>query len=419
MHRAVRFARHVPRRQVSRSVVRHLSARDFLNGDDDKKSWREDEIMSASTMKAPPPPEVTDAIPSAAAPPPPEIPEIAGSVVEASEAAGSELVLGNWPSDYALTAIEMIHTSLDVPYWAAIVGTTLVIRSALLPLSVLTMTHAARMSKAKPEIEVIQQRMNAETEQAKKAGVPGNASRVALYQRQMTAIMAKHKCRPVFIFLFPLTQLPIFTSMFFGLQKIELLPHATTGGALWFTDLTVRDPYFVLPVATAGLFFLMVETGADGVPQQSGTGRTFRNFMRGMAFMMIPFTYSFPAAVFSYWMTANTFSLVQTTLFNKSPWIRDKLGLPPKIKSNVKQDAVNEIQEAVTTFTQTLQAKKKKDINVISDVFDAKKQNDAYLATRVEDKANMIDSATQPQVPLRKKPSPAKRKSHHNIKKKR
>ena len=40
----------------------------------------------------------------------------------------------------------------------------------------------------------------------------------------------------------------------------------TVGGALWFTDLTVADPYYLLPIAASGIFLLTVELGAaDGM----------------------------------------------------------------------------------------------------------------------------------------------------------
>lgn len=50
--------------------------------------------------------------------------------------------------------------------------------------------------------------------------------------------------------LFP--QAPVFISMFVGLRRCANLPvmSMTTGGALWLTDLTVADPYYLLPVMT-------------------------------------------------------------------------------------------------------------------------------------------------------------------------
>ena len=45
----------------------------------------------------------------------------------------------------------------------------------------------------------------------------------------------------------------MFISVFSGIRAMTSLPvqSMTTGGALWFTDLTVADPYFILPAICA------------------------------------------------------------------------------------------------------------------------------------------------------------------------
>ncbi len=48
------------------------------------------------------------------------------------------------------------------------------------------------------------------------------------------------------------------------------VPSMTMGGALWFTDLTVADPYYLLPITASALFLLTVELGAaDGMQARS------------------------------------------------------------------------------------------------------------------------------------------------------
>ena len=42
-------------------------------------------------------------------------------------------------------------------------------------------------------------------------------------------------------------------------------PHGfAEGGALWFPDLTVADPYYILPVVTGGTFFAMASVDLMG-----------------------------------------------------------------------------------------------------------------------------------------------------------
>tara|TARA_B110000003_G_C16134903_1_gene333294 strand:- start:146 stop:511 length:366 start_codon:yes stop_codon:yes gene_type:complete len=52
-----------------------------------------------------------------------------------------------------------------------------------------------------------------------------------------------------------------------------------------------------------------------------------KNVFRGMAFLMIPITISFPCSVLCYWCTNNTFSLAQSTLFRQAGF-RKMTGLP-------------------------------------------------------------------------------------------
>ena len=47
---------------------------------------------------------------------------------------------------------------------------------------------------------------------------------------------------------------------------VDQVPSMTDGGMLWFTDLTVADPYYALPIASSAVFLLTVELGAaDGM----------------------------------------------------------------------------------------------------------------------------------------------------------
>jgi hypothetical protein len=69
------------------------------------------------------------------------------------------------------------------------------------------------------------------------------------------------------------------------------------GGILWFTDLTVPDTTYALPIIASGIFLLTVELGAaDGMQGQDPTmmGR-MKWFLRVLAVLMVPLTASMPA----------------------------------------------------------------------------------------------------------------------------
>lgn len=55
--------------------------------------------------------------------------------------------------------------------------------------------------------------------------------------------------------------MPVFISVFMGLRGMANAPVESlrTGGMLWFTDLTLADQYFLLPVITSATLYLTVE----------------------------------------------------------------------------------------------------------------------------------------------------------------
>jgi YidC/Oxa1 family membrane protein insertase len=55
-------------------------------------------------------------------------------------------------------------------------------------------------------------------------------------------------------------QAPIFISFFFAIRNMaEKVPSFKEGGALWFTDLTTPDSFFILPVMSGLATLLTVE----------------------------------------------------------------------------------------------------------------------------------------------------------------
>lgn len=62
-----------------------------------------------------------------------------------------------------------------------------------------------------------------------------------------------NKCGPLRGLMLPLIQMPLFISFFFALRGMAAagLPDFTTGGIAWFTNLSVPDPTYVLPIVSA------------------------------------------------------------------------------------------------------------------------------------------------------------------------
>ena len=57
--------------------------------------------------------------------------------------------------------------------------------------------------------------------------------------------------------------MPVFVSVFFGLRQLTNVPLVSLkdGGMLWFVDLTLADPYCLLPAITSLTMLATIEVG--------------------------------------------------------------------------------------------------------------------------------------------------------------
>eukprot|EP00559_Dactyliosolen_fragilissimus_P005435 CAMPEP_0184867984 /NCGR_PEP_ID=MMETSP0580-20130426/28604_1 /TAXON_ID=1118495 /ORGANISM="Dactyliosolen fragilissimus" /LENGTH=377 /DNA_ID=CAMNT_0027368569 /DNA_START=463 /DNA_END=1596 /DNA_ORIENTATION=+ len=225
-----------------------------------------------------------------------------------------------WPQDQMIDLINYIHDMTGVNYALTIAGLTLSLRIFMFPLFVKAQQNSSRMAHMKPEMDILKQKID--------SADSSDTQLQMQYGMQMKQLFKKYDCNPLKALVVPLVQAPLFMSMFFALRNMpdHFPDELSTGGTLWFTDLTAHDPYYVLPILSAISFYGMIETGKTQMLQSGQQGQTMLNVMRGLALFMIPVTMNFSTAIFSYWTTNNFISLAQSALF-QSPTMRKSLGI--------------------------------------------------------------------------------------------
>lgn len=195
--------------------------------------------------------------------------------------------------------LKYIHGILGNWGWS-IVAITLIIRLVLYPLTYKGMVSMNKLKEIAPQIKELQKKYKGEPQKM-------NAKMMELYK--------KHNANPMGGCLPMLMQIPIFFAIYRVLLNSIELKHAEW--ILWYEDLSVMDPYFVLPI-------LM---GASMVWQQHITPTNFTDPMQEkiMKFLPVIFTVffiTFPAGLTLYWFVNNLFSVAQqyyvNTLFAKS-----------------------------------------------------------------------------------------------------
>ena len=148
------------------------------------------------------------------------------------------------------TLLEHVHIYTGTPWWASVAVTMLIIRVAMFKFYVDAADTSARLAVIKPHLAPINERLSA-----------------ARYSRDMQAVMnarlemkALHESAGIKVWkmFVPFIQLPIGFGTFRlcrGMGDLPV-PGLESGGLLWLQDLTVSDPYFMLPVATGLAYHL-------------------------------------------------------------------------------------------------------------------------------------------------------------------
>jgi len=126
--------------------------------------------------------------------------------------------------------------------------------------------------------------------------------RVKMQQATME-LYKKEKINPFGGCLPMLVQMPVFIALYWVLLESVELRHAPF--MLWLTDLSVKDPYFILPLLMGGTMFLQTSLSpAPADPMQA-------KVMKLMPIMMTGIFLWFPAGLVLYWFTNAALGILQ------------------------------------------------------------------------------------------------------------
>lgn len=240
--------------------------------------------------------------------------------------------LSSWPNvRFAQALLDGLVESAGLPWWAAIAIITISVRLLVLPLVLKGQTNAIRLGNIQPKMQSHMKDLT----YAKKSG---DQVLMAKSAKAVQKLLKDNNCSPFKSLITPFVLMPVFGTFFFALRGLggSGLTSMKTGGLAWFTDLTAADPFAVLPIISAGMTLIVLETGAEmGGAQTKPTAqaRMIKNLFRVLTVVSVPFIWKFPAAVFCFWATNNTFSLLQLIVL-KQPLVRRGLGIPEKIQPN-------------------------------------------------------------------------------------
>jgi len=211
-----------------------------------------------------------------------------------------------WLSQPLFHLLQLLHGFVG-NWGVAIILITLIVKGAMFWLTKKQYESMAKMRNLQPKMAQLKDRLGDDKQKMSQA-------MMELYKKEKVNPMGG--CFPL------LLQMPIFLALYWVLLESVELRHADF--ALWITDLSVPDPYFVLPILTGASMFLLQKlqpmTIQDPLQQK---------LMQYMPVAMSIFFFFFPAGLVLYWLVSNLVTLVQAKIIYAS---MEKRGLQTKAK---------------------------------------------------------------------------------------
>ena len=170
----------------------------------------------------------------------------------------------------------------------AIILLTVLIKAAFFKLSATSYRSMANMRRVQPKMQDIREQFADDKQKQSQA-------MMELYKKEKINPMGG--CLPI------LVQMPVFIALYWTLMESVELRQAPF--ILWIQDLSVMDPYFVLPLMMgASMFFMQMLNPPPPDPMQA-------KIMKWMPVMFTFFFLWFPAGLVLYWVVNNLLSMAQ------------------------------------------------------------------------------------------------------------
>lgn len=189
--------------------------------------------------------------------------------------------------------LENIHAYVGNWGWSIIL-LTILIKLVFFPLSAASYKSMARMKEVQPRLLAMKEQYKGEPQKL-------NQAMMEMYRKEK--INPLGGCLPVVI------QIPVFISLYWVLLSSVEMRNAPW--VLWIHDLSVPDPYYILPIIMAVSMF--VQTKLNPTPPDP---------IQAKVMMYMPLVFSimfffFPAGLVLYWVVNNLLSIAQQWQINQ------------------------------------------------------------------------------------------------------
>jgi YidC/Oxa1 family membrane protein insertase len=189
--------------------------------------------------------------------------------------------------------LEQIHSYVANWGWAIVI-LTFIIKLIFFPLSAASYKSMARMKEVQPRLMNLREQFKGDPQKL-------NRAMMDLYKQEK--INPLGGCLPVVV------QIPVFIALYWVLLSSVEMRNAPW--ILWIKDLSVPDPYFILPIIMAVSMF--VQTRLNPTPPDPLQAK----IMLWMPIIFSVMFFFFPAGLVLYWVVNNILSIAQQWQINQ------------------------------------------------------------------------------------------------------
>ncbi|MGI2024955.1 membrane protein insertase YidC [Shewanella glacialipiscicola] len=184
----------------------------------------------------------------------------------------------------------MFYQSFVGNWGVAIILITLTVRGLLFPLTKAQYTSMAKMRNLQPKLTELKERFGDDRQKMGQA-------MMELYKKEKVNPMGG--CLPIIL------QMPIFIALYWVLLESFELRHAPF--MLWIHDLSVQDPYYILPLLMGVSMFVMQKMQ----PIAPTMDPMQVKMMQWMPVIFTVFFLWFPSGLVLYWLVGNIVAITQ------------------------------------------------------------------------------------------------------------
>jgi YidC/Oxa1 family membrane protein insertase len=183
----------------------------------------------------------------------------------------------------------------------AIIGVTFFIKALFFKLSKASFQSMAKMRKIQPRLKELQERYADDRQKF-------NTEMMAMYKREKVNPLGG--CLPI------LVQIPVFISLYWVL--IETVELRQADFMLWIQDLSVQDPFYLLPIVYG--ITMKIQQGLNPAPIDPLQAQVMKMF----PIVFTVFFLFFPSGLVVYWICNNSLSIIQQWYITKHVLAEDE-----------------------------------------------------------------------------------------------